>query len=121
MLRRNEVNIVAASALQPQHDCRELWRRDFRAITLLAGFKVLTEDAPQIAPCEENRPRPFPATQTILLAEVRESACHARKPSAFAYAGLILDPVYLALARANVTATNSSSASSAFSRSRPSS
>ena len=43
--------------------------------------------------------------ETILLAEVRERACHARKPSAFAYAGRIFQTVSLAIAQADVTAT----------------
>ena len=105
VLRRDEVNVMAADALQPQHDRRELGRRDFDAIALLARFKVLTEHAPQIAPREKDRPRAVPATQTILLSEVCERASHPRKPPAFAYAGLVFQPIYLAIARADVTAT----------------
>src|SRR5215468_77800 len=49
-------------------------------------------------------PDPFQPRRQILLAEVCERACHARKPSAFAYTGLVFQSVYLAIARADVTA-----------------
>src|SRR4029434_1935338 len=64
-------------------------------------LEILAEHAAQIAPAEKDRPRPVPAAQAILLAKMRERARHSRLPPALAHADLVVEPVNLAIPRAN--------------------
>src|SRR5439155_6880457 len=101
MLRRDEIDVVAADVLKIEHDVRELRCGDFCAFAKLAGLEVLTKHAAQITPAEKDRARPVPAAQTIFLAEMRNCASHARKPPTLAHSDLVVEPVNVAVTRAN--------------------
>jgi hypothetical protein len=105
VLRRDEVNVVAADLLQIEHDLRKLGRADFRAFAELAGLEVLAEDAAQIAPAEKDRARAIPAAQTIFFTEMRKRAGYARKPPALADSNFIVVAVDLAVTRADAART----------------
>src|SRR4029434_224556 len=97
----SKVNVVTTDPLQIEHDLRKLGRRDFCAFAELARLKVLTKHAAQITPAEKDCAGPVPAAETILLAEMREGARHARESTALAHADLVVEPIDLAVARAN--------------------
>jgi len=103
VLWRNEVDVVTAGSLQIEHDLREPGCGDFRAFAELADLEVLAKDATQVAPTEKDRARPVPAAQTIFFAEMRECAGDAGEPSALADPDLVVEPVDLAVTRANAT------------------
>ena len=101
VLGRDEVDVVAADPLQIEHDLRKLRRSCFCAFTELAGLEILAKDAAQIAPAEKDRARAVPPAQTIFLAEMWKRAGHPRKSSTLAHADLVVEPVDLAIARAD--------------------
>ena len=70
------------------------------ASALPTDVVVLAENAPQVAPGEENRARTFPAAQAVLFAEVGEMAAHHRVATRLAYSELVSQPVDVAIARA---------------------
>jgi hypothetical protein len=72
MLRRDPVDVVAADRLEVDHDLGQPLGRDQLASHLPRDVVVLAEDAAEVAPREEDRPRPALATEAVLLAEVRE-------------------------------------------------
>src|SRR3990172_4888012 len=59
-----------------------------------------TEDAAEVAPGEEDRPRAVPPPEAVLLTEVGEVARHARVAAGLADRGLPLEPVDPAVPRA---------------------
>jgi hypothetical protein len=75
---------------------------DLRTFVELARLEILAENAPQIAPAEEDRARAVPAAQTIFLSKMRKGAGYAREPAAFADADFIVVAVDLAIARADL-------------------
>src|SRR2546430_1499131 len=62
LLRREEIDVVAADIFQIEQDTRELGCGDFCAFAVLASLEVLTKHVAQIAPAENDRARPVPAT-----------------------------------------------------------
>src|SRR5215218_7963929 len=72
MLGRDPVDVVAADRLQLEHHLSEPLGRDELALHLPRDVVVLAEDAAEVAPGEEDRPRAAPAAKAVLLAEVRE-------------------------------------------------
>ena len=104
VLRRDEVDVVAALFLQPQHHRRDLARTvpalDVRP-DVLADVVVLAENAPQIAVAEEDRPRAVPISQTVLFAEMREEAGDQCVAARLARRPALLEAVHAAVARAD--------------------
>ena len=105
MFRSHEVDIVTAAPLQAQHHRGYVFGRRAGLCLLgrdrLADVVVLTEDAPQIAVGEENRPRPVPASEAILFTEVGERTAHHRVAAGFACGPLVLETVDATIARAH--------------------
>jgi hypothetical protein len=102
--RRDEVHVVTALLLELQHHRRELVRLHLAPDALLADLPVLTEDAAQVAPAEEDRARAAPAADRILLAVVRTEAVHHRAAPGPAHGPLFgLEPIHVAVARTEIT------------------
>src|SRR5262249_53202845 len=102
VLRRDEVDVVAADLLQIEHDLRKLCSGHFCAFAELAGLEVLEKDAAQIAPAEKDCARAVPTAQTIFFSEMRERAGYSGEPSTLADANLVVVAIDLAIARANL-------------------
>ena len=100
---RDKINVVATDRLEIEHHMRELDGRNLRAVAKLACLEVLTEHAAQIAPAEKDRARPVPSSQAILFSKMWERACHSGLPSALAHADLVVEPIDLAVSRADAT------------------
>src|SRR5215211_5067401 len=101
MLGRDPVDVVAAERLQLEHHLSEPLGRDELALHLPRDVVVLAEDAAEVAPGEEDRPRAAPAAKAVLLAEVREVGGDDRLPPDRAEAGDVGPAVDLAAARAD--------------------
>ena len=71
----------------------------FSAVSLLGDVPVLAEHAAQVAQPKEDRAGAVPATQAVLLAEVREGAGDDRVSARVAHARDVLEPVHVTVAR----------------------
>src|SRR5262249_22034657 len=74
--------------------------RDLCPLTLLAGLPVLTEDAAQVAPAEEDGAGAVPAAEYVLLAEVVKGRGDARVAARLADGEAVRQAIHLAVARA---------------------
>ena len=70
---------------------------------LMTDVEILTEHASQIAHRKEDRTAASPSSQTVLLTHVRKVAAHQRVAPSLAGAGLIFQPVGIAVTRAGLT------------------
>src|SRR5512135_228422 len=89
VLGRDEVDVVAATPLERQHQRSDPLGWALGADGPLADVPVLAEDATQVAEAEEDRPRAVAAPQAILLAEVGAGAGDARVTAGVTDAGLV--------------------------------
>ena len=72
VLGGDEVDIMAALFLEPQHHGGQVFGTRALAAALPTDVVVLAENAAQVTPGKENRARTVPAAQAVLLAEVRK-------------------------------------------------
>src|SRR5947209_1560487 len=103
MLRRHEIDVVAAPPLKLQHHAGNLFGRRSRDSTRfdrLANVVILAENAAQVAVRKEDRPRAVPSSQTIFFSEVWEVAADCRVAPRLAGGPFVLEPVDSAIARA---------------------
>jgi hypothetical protein len=104
VLGGDPVDVVAADRLQLEHHLGQPFGHDGLALHLPGDVVVLAEDAAEVAPGEEDRPRAAPAAQAVLLAEMREVGGDDRLPPDRAEAGDVGAAVDLAAAWADEAA-----------------
>jgi len=93
---RDEVDVMAALALQREHHVGESRRGDLPAHVLLADIVVLAEDAGQIAAGKEDGARAVATNEGRLFAEVRGKAGHSGPSPGTAEAAFIPQAVHAA-------------------------
>src|ERR1019366_2662887 len=98
VFRSHQVDVVAALFLQAQHHPGQFFRFRGAAFSPPADLVILAEDAAQVAPAEEDRPRTTVAAQAALFAEVGKIAADDRVTSGSADFRLVLDAVHVAVA-----------------------
>src|SRR5262249_34830174 len=104
MLWGDEIDVVATARLKLQHHGRQLTRPRLLTSALVRGLPVLTEDAFQVAPTEEDGSRALPAAQAVLLAKMGKVAGDLGASAYSADGLLVSQPVDGTIARTNRTA-----------------
>jgi len=100
VLGGDEVHVVAAAPLEPDHQLGDLVGVALASIALLRDVPVLAEHAAQVAEAEEDGSGASPAPQAVFLAEVGERAGDDGVPARVAGARLAGEAVAAAVARA---------------------
>ena len=93
---RDQVDVMAARLLQPDHDPGQLFGLDLLAGVGLADVVILAILTAQVTVGEENRPGTAPAAQGVLLAQVRPVAAHPGQFAGAADAQFPAAPVHTA-------------------------
>src|SRR2546430_519780 len=101
MIRRPPRSTLFPYTTLSRSHLRELRRRNFGAFTELAGLEILAENAAQIAPAEKDRARAVPSAQAIFFPEMGKGAGHTCEATALANANFVVEPVNLAIPRAD--------------------